>query len=100
MYGGTGADVFVWTDVSQSAPGPNARDTVMDFESGVDRLDLSALMPGLTFIGTDFFSGTAGEVRFGPAQEWLLIDTDGDGSRDFAINLNGVTSLDESDLIL
>jgi hypothetical protein len=57
-------------------------------------------MPGLTFIGTNGFSGTAGEVRFGPNLERLLIDTDGSGSPDFAIDLNGVTSIEESDLIL
>ncbi|PAX09365.1 M10 family metallopeptidase C-terminal domain-containing protein [Sphingomonas lenta] len=43
LYGGAGADDFVWTAASQSTTG--AVDQVMDFQAGVDVIDLSGFAP-------------------------------------------------------
>lgn len=49
MTGGEGNDLFRWLALSDSAPGD--RDTVLDFESGFDRLDLSAIDANSTAAG-------------------------------------------------
>lgn len=41
LWGGTGSDVFVFGAVSDSAPG--AADIIMDFQSGIDKIDVSAI---------------------------------------------------------
>jgi hypothetical protein len=51
-----------------------------------------------SFVGSDGFKGTAGDVRF--IKETLGKDHDGDGSADFAVLMSGVNSLKGSNLIL
>ncbi|MXO49672.1 hypothetical protein GRI69_15590 [Erythrobacter vulgaris] len=41
LYGGAGSDVFVYRSASDSTG--VSRDTIADFESGIDRIDISAL---------------------------------------------------------
>lgn len=41
LFGGAGADAFVYLTLTDS--GTRAADTIMDFETGVDRIDLSAI---------------------------------------------------------
>ncbi len=43
LTGGTGADIFFYRNVSDSA-GSNGRDTIKDFASGVDKIDVSDLL--------------------------------------------------------
>ena len=47
LQGGGGADTFVYDRTSDSTP--DNPDVILDFESGLDRLDVSALLKG-TFI--------------------------------------------------
>jgi len=59
MYGGNGADVFRFSYTGDSVRGPSAArsyDSIMDFEHGVDKIDLSAL--AFTGLGT-----AEGELR-------------------------------------
>lgn len=97
MGGGAGADVFVFATVTDSAHSAN-RDTITDFQSGVDQIDLSGIMSGLAFVAS--YSGAAGEVRYNSAVGRLYLDIDGDGASDFSVNLTGAPSLVEADLIL
>src|SRR5258705_3038773 len=80
LTGGSGSDVFLVQSLSDlSASG----DHITDFDSGADRIDLSAAGT-LHFIGTSSFSGVAGEMRysFSGNTTVLSIDVNGDGASD------------------
>ena len=98
MSGGGGADRFIFRAASESAADLNA-DIIKDFEVGIDHIVLSAL--GVAFIGTSGFSGAA-EVRITEASGDTLVqvDTDGDGSADMKIVLEGAAGLSAEDFIL
>lgn len=102
LSGEDGADVFEFRALGESVHG-DLRDVINDFVSGTDKVDLSATMTGLTWVGVggvELYTGTAGEVRFNDAYERLYVDSDGDSLSDFSIDLTGVTALLETDLIL
>ena len=102
LVGGSGRDVFAYRSASDSGIAASQRDRVADFQSGIDRLDLSAIdanaglagNQAFTFIGGRDFSA-AGQVRF--ATGLLMGDTNGDGRADFAIAIGGFAA---GDLIL
>ena len=104
--GGAGADIFVFgaaghslgykvrSDGKKSTP-----DELLDFTSGVDRIDLSAIDAiagtgtddAFTFIGTAAFSNQAGQLRFETASGivHILGDVDGNGVADVHIIASG-----------
>jgi hypothetical protein len=98
MSGGSGADRFVYKAVSDSS-GTGDQDLIFDF-NGLegDRIDLSAIQQGLSFIGSDAFSGKAGEVRFVNGE--LQANTSGDQKADFAVTLAGVSSFEKQFLVV
>jgi hypothetical protein len=76
---------------------------ITDFQHGQDTIDLStidAVRGGgnqkFSWIGSDAFSGDAGELRF--ARGLIQGDTDGDKRADFEIRVTG--SVTAGDLIL
>ncbi|HEX8525517.1 M10 family metallopeptidase C-terminal domain-containing protein [Allosphingosinicella sp.] len=93
LEGGAGADVFRFTSASHSAPGSG--DTLVDFVSGTDRIDLSAIDAdsntagdqAFTFVGSATFSGKAGELRSEAVgnQVHVYADVNGDGLADMHI---------------
>lgn len=99
LTGGDGPDTFVYTALADSAAGAANRDTITDFLSGTDRIDLSAL-GSLTFIRGGPFSGAPGEVRYDAVLQRLQIDSKGSGVADFEVALPGVASVAFVDLIL
>lgn len=98
LFGGNGADVFYFTSRNDAGTKGKA-DTIGDFETGQDKIDLTAL--NVAFDGLNF-SGDAGSARFAfkNGRGQLEIDFDGDGKADFQINLLNVASLTADDLIL
>ena len=98
LSGGTGADHFVFALGDSGLT--RARDLIADFETGIDRIDLSAL--DLHFLGTAAFDGSTGALRFARAggEGVLQIDLNGDALADMAIRLTGITAMNEADLIL
>lgn len=97
LWGGTGADIFLFSALDETGRGASS-DVICDFVPGEDRIKL-AFGP-LTFIGTDAFSKSHGEVRFDAPLHRLQIDMDGNGVTDAAIVLDGITDLTPHDLIL
>ena len=91
LWGGTGSDVFVFGAVSDSAPG--AADIIMDFQSGIDKIDVSAItkLAGLNFV--DAFTGRAGEaiVSYDTASNLghFAVDFSGHAVADFLVNTVG-----------
>jgi Ca2+-binding RTX toxin-like protein len=61
LTGGSGADRFIFLALSDSAPRAEARDVIVDFQRGIDRIDLSVLDANLTISGNQAFvwRGTA-----------------------------------------
>ena len=100
MRGGGGRDFFFFT--SQDANGED-RDVIVDFQGNKgDRLGIATVASttglfgesGWTFIGSETFTGQAGELRF--FNEMLQGDINGDGTADLKIKLEGVKMFKES----
>ncbi|MGS4984907.1 MULTISPECIES: calcium-binding protein [Pseudosulfitobacter] len=101
LNGGAGADVFVYGVKQDSSTG--ASDVIQDYEVGIDKIDLSAVASGLTFVGTAAFSGTGNEVRYdiaGNGRTYIQVDTDANGSADMRIWLTDVGALSVDDFVL
>jgi Ca2+-binding RTX toxin-like protein len=99
MTGGAGKDTFLYAELSDSAVGAD-RDVITDFEQGTDKIDLHQL--GATgFIGSNAFSGRAGEVRAVSMLDGSLVelDADGDGIADFQLELQGGVLLRSDDFV-
>lgn len=89
LLGGAGADTFAFRFAEKG-------DVIGDFQTGIDRIDLTGTGVDFTFIGDAAFGGTAGELRFAGGR--LLGDVDGDGIADLDIAITG--NLAASDLLL
>lgn len=109
MTGGLGADTFVFLDLSDSTA--STRDRITDFQSGQDRIDLSAMDANLSLAGdqaftsrgTAAFGGQAGELRWqsSGANAFLVsVDLNGDRRADMSFTVAGTSTLAATDFIL
>lgn len=106
LTGGCGKDIFWYGAVSHSRP--DAPDHITDFTVGEDKIDLrtvdaNTLMArnqAFSLIGSDAFSGVAGELRYFGAS--VYGDVNGNGKADFQINVTivGGGALSASDFLL
>lgn len=109
---GTGADRIVYSNVAQS---DRDMDTITDFVSGTDIVDVRALMGGVgvassvQFVGNratfsqaqGALSGLTADAVFDVNESILWVDVDFNGTldnNDFRVKLDGVTSLTAADL--
>jgi serralysin len=95
LIGGGGGDLFQYRGTSDSAAA--SPDRILDFQVGTDKIDLHFMDAvansdgdqAFTFIGSDTFSGSVGELRtiFDSANDvWRISgDVDGDRAADFLI---------------
>jgi GH24 family phage-related lysozyme (muramidase) len=101
LSGGSGADLFVFTAVKDSKM--NAFDTITDFDTGADRIALTALGE-LTFLTKENakFSGDGGEIRWFESGGDTIVEMDVDADReaDMRIVLEGSLTLTENDFLL
>jgi RTX calcium-binding nonapeptide repeat (4 copies) len=105
LNGGSGQDFFRFLAAPDGGRGL-LRDTIADFESGIDKIGLALIdsrpdLPGdqaFTFIGAAALPGTAGTLSYvaGVARA----DIDGDGVSDFEIALRGAPRVTEADFLL
>jgi Ca2+-binding RTX toxin-like protein len=108
LYGGVGGDTFVFGSVDDIGLVAGTRDRIFDFEAGVDEIDLRAIDANLAsaadnaFVLVGALTGTAGQVtlRVAGGNGFLEGDVNGDGVADFSLQLNGVTAILATDLIL
>ncbi|MXQ13888.1 calcium-binding protein, partial [Microvirga makkahensis] len=104
LSGGAGADVFDFNSIKDSMP--SAPDTIRDFVSGADHIDLRTIdanskLSGdqaFVFIGSKAFSGQAGQLKF--SSSVLSGDINGDKVADFQIKVSGVSALATGDFYL
>ena len=109
LIGGTGADTFAFGE-GGSARFMGTADRILYFNRAEgDRIDLSqidAIAGGaddaFSFIGKSAFSSVAGQLRYftSGGSAYLAGDTDGDGSADFIVAVDGLTNLTAADFIL
>lgn len=106
LVGGRGGDLFVFRDESIGD-----HDVIGDFSlADGDRIGLSlidadvgtAVNDAFRFIGSQPFSGTAGEVRYAADAAGLVCtaDVNGDAFADFTITLPGIQQLSSAAFIL
>ncbi|WP_400083827.1 M10 family metallopeptidase [Yoonia sp. R78084] len=108
MTGGSGADVFIFNAISDSWD--NNRDTITDFETGTDHIDLSMIDANLSLGGDQAFTfnsggaptNTAGEIwaTMSGSDTIIFVDQDGDGIADMGITLEDTTGVTAGDFIL
>jgi Ca2+-binding RTX toxin-like protein len=108
LHGGTGADSFIFRKILDSIL--TARDKIYDFSRvGGDKIDLSAIDAAttdegdqaFTFIGTNLFSRTAGELRYVKQSDtYIYGDVNGDGVIDFSIRLDDAIDMRATDFVL
>ncbi|HSG57732.1 MAG TPA: M10 family metallopeptidase C-terminal domain-containing protein, partial [Paracoccaceae bacterium] len=96
-------DTFIYTTINDSATGsPN--DAILDFERGIDRIDLSAFAGNMDFVGGGAFTGGGtGSVRYSvnpKGHAVVRIDSDGDGIEDMRVVVLYTPLLDAGDFVL
>jgi serralysin len=107
LTGNGGSDTFRWASATDSAPG--SADTIVDFLSGSDRIDLTAIdadtrsaaNDAFHWIGSAGFGGAAGELRgevIGGSLH-IFADANADMIADFEIILANQTAIAPSDFI-
>jgi VCBS repeat-containing protein len=101
LSGGTEADVFVFPSNTSGTS------TITDFDSGIDKLDLSPIDANTTAANdqafslfTDNLNHGAGTLYYNAATHTLQGDTNGDGTADFTIVIAGNTFNPAGDIIL
>ncbi|MFN6978797.1 MAG: calcium-binding protein [Gemmobacter sp.] len=108
LGGGPGADVFRYLALSDGGPW-NVPETILDFERGVDRIDLSAIDAHATLAGNQAFAfgnGIApGRIRVIPGSDGgmfatVMLYVDGDTMPDMTIRVLGLRAMDAGDFIL
>jgi Ca2+-binding RTX toxin-like protein len=102
LDGGAGSDTFRFLRRWDSDTGLGS-DRIVGFEPGIDRIDLSDLIPGaLAWRGTAALTGTAPEVRLllQGTGTLVFVDTDGNGVADMRIVLPSVQGLTAGDFDL
>jgi Ca2+-binding RTX toxin-like protein len=102
LRGGEGADVFSFANYD-SFSDRKAPDLILDFTSGVDKLEFRSVASPIHYIGTAAFSGdgtdSSAEVRFDTTSHQVQVDWDGTGDVDFRVQLQ-TSVFAETDLIL
>ncbi|MHA6261709.1 M10 family metallopeptidase C-terminal domain-containing protein [Arenibacterium sp. CAU 1754] len=102
LYGDSGADDFRYTNVRDSAV-TNKLDKIMDFELGLDEIDLSRLTSEtLTLVLDGTVAGGSASVA---TQEMggntkVSVDVDGDGAADLAVMVMNTVNMTADDFIL
>lgn len=108
LTGGADSDTFR-IGYFESGTGA-AADSIADFQSGIDTIDVSGWDANIAlggdqafaFVGTSAFSGTAGELRyhFDGTDTWVQGDINGDSAADFEILLSGAVTPVATDFML
>ncbi|MHC8386591.1 serralysin family metalloprotease [Pseudomonas sp. MDT2-39-1] len=89
LWGGTGSDTFVFAASSDSKPG--VADQILDFVSGLDKIDLTAITKGAGLHFVSSFTGAAGDavLTSSGGNSQLSVDFSGHGVADFLVSTVG-----------
>ncbi|WP_417205935.1 calcium-binding protein [Antarctobacter sp.] len=102
LTGGADADVFLFSSTANAGLGAT-RDQILDFEQGVDIINVVSMIPGVfTFVGTGPFTG-ANQIRVietATGSSIVQFNTDADLAAEAEIRVGGVTGLTADDFAL
>jgi serralysin len=89
LWGGTGSDTFVFAASSDSKPG--VADQILDFVSGLDKIDLTGITKGAGLHFVSAFTGAVGDavLTTSGANSLLSVDFSGHGVADFLVSTVG-----------
>ena len=89
LWGGAGSDTFVFAASSDSKPG--AVDQILDFVSGLDKIDLTGISNGSGLHFVNAFTGAAGDavLTSSGGNSLLSVDFSGLGVADFLVSTVG-----------
>lgn len=95
LRGGSSGDTFIFKSTLETPVGTTYRDSIVDFERGSDKIDLSGIDARTTLIGDQAFSwigytsfsGVSGQLRGNGSV--IEGDINGDRIADFAIGVTG-----------
>ena len=89
LWGGSGSDTFVFAASSDSKPG--AVDQILDFVSGLDKIDLTGITNGAGLHFVNSFTGAAGDavLTTSGGNSLLSVDFSGHGVADFLVSTVG-----------
>ncbi|CAN7313565.1 calcium-binding protein [Caulobacter sp. LjRoot300] len=88
LYGQAGADVFRYLAASDSTAANT--DSIFDFQSGVDKLDLTAVRTGASDVLGVYSTG---------GSTFVFVDLHGDGVGDMTIQLTGTAAISSGDYL-
>lgn len=111
LYGGKGADTFVFKSTAELSKSKSKTDTIFDFSrkekdliefSGIDANTGKKGDQAFSFVGTDKFTKTAGELRYEKtkADTYVYGDVNGDGKSDFVVHIDSLVNLKAGDFLL
>ena len=112
MYGGPGADHFVWEEIADTGITIPTMDTVADFDPAqIDKIDLHAIDADGTVLGNqDFtFIGDASTPFTAPGQisfiqlsgdTYIVLNTNADPTADAMIQVSGIHAVDAGWFVL
>ncbi|MHC8350757.1 serralysin family metalloprotease [Pseudomonas sp. RT4P38] len=89
LWGGVGSDTFVFAASNDSKPG--AVDQILDFVSGLDKIDLTGITNGTGLHFVNSFTGAAGDavLTTSGGNSLLSVDFSGHGVADFLVSTVG-----------
>ncbi|MGV8890242.1 MAG: serralysin family metalloprotease [Pseudomonas sp.] len=89
LWGGAGSDTFVFAASNDSKPG--AFDQILDFVSGLDKIDLTGITKGAGLHFVNSFTGAAGDavLTTSGGNSLLSVDFSGHGVADFLVSTVG-----------
>jgi Ca2+-binding RTX toxin-like protein len=110
LFGEGGADRFDFNSVKESGRGVSHRDVIMDFEQGVDSIDLSGIDANshrrgnqtFTFIDDGQFTGKAGQLHvLSKGGDLFRVegDVNGDSKADFQLDVHSTAAPEIADFI-
>ncbi|QRM30307.1 M10 family metallopeptidase C-terminal domain-containing protein [Microvirga sp. VF16] len=111
LWGGEGADTFTFKAVGDSTVKTSGRDTIFDFSvqqkdkinlSSIDANTLTGDNQAFEFIGTQAFSGKAGELQYRKTSSDTYVsgDVNGDKVADFMIHFDDAIDFSQSYFVL
>ena len=110
LIGGSGADMFAFLSLADSGSSATQRDTIADFNSGADHIDLTAMdgrsngsaNDAFIWINSGTFNTVKGELRWQATVKGVVVqaDRDGDGAADFTLFLAGISAVVQGDFSL
>lgn len=111
LLGGYGwADEFAFINFNEVGLAPGTRDIIVDFEVGIDKIDLGGMDADTVHSGNNVFrwsqttlhDGLPGSLRVVVVNgnTFVMADRDGDKISDFAIQLEGIFQLTAADFYL